>query len=110
MAQKKTYIMAENELQKPEGADVEFYSGDVTGLVKRLRGVGKKDIWLVGGSKVISAFMNARLIDRFIIFVVPIILTKGIHLFTDIDKEAVLRCRGATHYKSGLVELDYRMD
>lgn len=42
MAQKKTYIMAENELQKPEGADVEFYSGDVTGLVKRLRGRQKR--------------------------------------------------------------------
>jgi len=42
-----------------------------------------KDIWLVGGGKLIDAFIKKDVIDRYIITVLPTILGKGIPLFLD---------------------------
>lgn len=104
---KKLYVITRRELEKPAKANIEFYSGDLTRLVKSIKASSDKDIWLLGGGKLIGSFVNESLIDEFMIFVVPIILGEGIALFQNTEKEAELRLMGSKQYLSGLVLLHY---
>jgi dihydrofolate reductase len=45
-----------------------------------LRSAPGKDIWLVGGGELIAAFLDAGLIDEFIIHVIPTLIGEGIPL------------------------------
>lgn len=73
----------------PKG--VEVYNGDSAELIARLKreiakdqkkkSSEKKDIWLIGGGDSIVSFHQAGLIDRWEIFIAPIMLGEGIPLF-----------------------------
>lgn len=76
---KKVYVLTHRELVNPYG--VQFVHGDVSELIKSLKQSTKKNIWLVGGSKIIEQCMRAKLIDRYIITIIPTILSEGIPLF-----------------------------
>lgn len=61
--------------------------GDVMEFVK---GLGRgKNIWIVGGNTVLAPLLDADLVDHMIIQVAPVLLGKGILLFT--QQEAVKR-------------------
>lgn len=68
---------------------VEFYSGDLTELVKSIN----ENIWCFGGAKVIKSFLEANLIDEFQITIIPKIIGKGKRLFEigdyDLDLELI---------------------
>lgn len=101
----------------PKG--VEAYDGDPAELVARLKreiadgttkkSSVKKDIWLIGGGESILAFHRAGLIDRWEIFIAPILLGEGIPLFPRHD--AGLRHLRLTHLKryekTGFIEAWY---
>jgi dihydrofolate reductase len=53
---------------------------DVAGFTRRLKQQDGKNIWLVGGADLLDCFLRERLVDEFIITVIPIILGKGIPL------------------------------
>jgi dihydrofolate reductase len=64
---------------------------------------------LVGGSKIISNFMNLGFIDEIIITIIPpTVLGDGIPLFVDIQKEAKFDLIKTTDYDT-LVELHYKI-
>lgn len=54
------------------------------------------DIWIIGGSSLIPALINANLIDVYQITTVPVILGSGISLFTGETKQCVLQLEAAT--------------
>ena len=68
-----------------------------------------KDIWLVGGSQLIKAFLEEDLVDDMIVFIVPIILGGGIPLFDRIGKEIKLKMTNTERYKSGLLRMEYNL-
>ncbi|HCD06795.1 dihydrofolate reductase family protein [Companilactobacillus crustorum] len=64
--------------------NIHFFDGEVVDLVKGLKKESaKKDIWIVGGSSIIAPLVNADLIDTYQIGIVPIVLGKGIPLFSE---------------------------
>jgi len=65
----------------PEG--VETWRGTVQGLAARLKAdlLGDNTVWVVGGAKVMTEFLDAGLIDRIELFVVPVKLGGGIPPF-----------------------------
>ncbi len=67
-----------------------------------------KDIWLIGGSDIISTFLNLKFIDEIILSVIPVVLGKGIPLFKNIMKEIKLELLKTTEYDE-LVELSYKV-
>ena len=57
---KKNYVFSHNAGVKTKNKDVEF-SSDIVGFVRHLIRLKGRDIWLVGGSDIISIFLNASL-------------------------------------------------
>lgn len=103
---RKLYVVTKRQLPK-RNSSVEFYAGDVSELVNGLKATLEKNIWLVGGSQLITSFMNRGLVDQVMLFVVPVILTEGVPLFDNIHEEISLRLRGSQSYATGLVKLHY---
>ena len=103
---KKSYVFTRNSDHKKDG-DIQFVN-DVEKLTKNILSNPGMNIWLVGGSKIISNFMNLGFIDEIIITIIPTVLGNGIPLFVDIQKEAKFELIKTTDYDT-LVELHYKI-
>ena len=91
---------------KPDKSVI-FYNGDLKKLVQDLKKKNERDVWLVGGSKLVTSFMNQNLIDEYIISIIPVILREGIPMFKDINHKRRLALVETKTYSSGIVQLRY---
>jgi len=88
---------------------VEAYSGPVEPLADRLRTETRGDVWLVGGGESIQSFLLAGLVDRWQIFVMPVLLHAGVHMFPSSAAPATtLRLVQSRSYSNGVVEQEYQ--
>jgi dihydrofolate reductase len=85
---------------------VTFINEDIATHVSKLKELKGKDIWLVGGGKMIQPILEENIIDEMIITIIPIILGSGIPLFTS-SKRNTLFDLTDTKSHSGLVMLTY---
>ena len=113
---KKVYVFTHNaevekEKKKKKTLDVEYIDDDIPNFVRGLvqQPVGNRNIWLLGGGEIVSILLNADLVDEIILSVHPIILGKGIPLFSNINKRVNLRLLESIPFESGLVQLCYRI-
>jgi dihydrofolate reductase len=107
---KKNYVFSRNQqslggMEKDD--EVEFVGKDVRKFVEQLVNSSGKDIWLVGGSEIISILLKADLLHDIIISIHPKILGKGILLFKNTEKEMNLKMINCKAFDSGLVQLYY---
>ncbi len=102
---KMSYVFTRNNEQNND--NVQFVS-DVEKLVRKILSVSGLDIWLVGGSQIISTFMNLGFVDEIILSVIPVHLGNGIPLFTNIQNETKFELLKTTDYDT-LVELHYKV-
>ncbi|WP_124727900.1 dihydrofolate reductase family protein [Staphylospora marina] len=70
---------------------VRYVNEDPGVFVKRLKNKPGGHIWLVGGAELIRDFIEADLIDEWIIGVVPILIGRGIPLFYPNNRETGLK-------------------
>ncbi len=101
---KKCYVVA-SELMEFD-ANIEVITADSIDLFKQLTQLDGLDIWLVGGAKLIGLFMREKIIDKFIITVIPTLLGSGIPLFMGDNAEVELRLSNVRAI-DGMVELTY---
>ena len=102
-----TWVVTHRELPAPHGADIRFASGDVTEVLESVRGEVEGNVWLVGGADLVRQFLDARLIDELMLFVVPVVLGGGTPLFGGV-RPAELELVATREWSTGLVELRYR--
>ena len=76
--------------------------------VDEIKSNSKKNIWIIGGGKLISEFINQNMIDEMTITIIPIILGKGIKLFTNEPKESNFQLLGVESFNTGIVNLNYK--
>lgn len=107
--EKKSYVFTRQKESLRRENNVEFASGGIKEFVHQLKGSTEEDIWLMGGSQLIKAFLEENLIQDLIIFVVPKILGSGIPLFDHIGKEIRLKTLRVEKYENGLVRMDYEV-
>ena len=74
---------------------VHFFSGDLARQVRRLREQQGRGIWVCGGADVIRQLLEADLIDRLEIFVIPVLLGGGIRLFPELEHPLALELESA---------------
>ncbi len=86
---------------------VVFVKGSIKKFINNLEEKSHKNIWLVGGSNLLSGFLNEKQVDELIIFVIPIILKKGIPLFSNIETSPHISLQSIKKYQNGVVELHY---
>ena len=77
--------------------------------VEKIKNTPGKDIWLYGGSDLISTFMKLNLIDEYRLSIHPILLGAGKPLFTDTNRLGLKLIKVNT-YPSGVVQLIYHRD
>ena len=66
-----------------------------------------KNIWLYGGGKLITTFINLGLVDVYRLAVHPVILGSGKPLFKDIKERVRLKLSDVKASKSGVILLSY---
>ncbi|MBN4005453.1 dihydrofolate reductase family protein [Nostoc sp. LPT] len=105
--EKKSFVFTQRNFQS-DREDVVFVSDPVKQALANIEAQGFKNIWLVGGGKLINSFLQHSLIDEYIISTIPIILGGGIHLFPPSNHEEKLELINSQQYPSGLLQAHYR--
>jgi dihydrofolate reductase len=103
----KNYILSKRLMPIPDGIDAEFFHGDLRQLIDKISGETTGTIYVAGGGRVISGFLNARLVDDLIQFVAPVLLKEGKPLYSGLFDEIQLDLREVIEYRSGIVRLHY---
>lgn len=99
-----TYVFTHH--QQPDADGIRFVNADPVALVRQLQTQAGKDIWICGGADIVRQLMQADLIDRYRITVIPTLLGGGVRLFEETGKAVPLRLLH-TSAKNGMVELIY---
>ena len=90
--------------------NTEFISDNIIEEVNKLKNAPGKDIWLYGGSSLITTFINLGLVDEFRLSVHPVILGEGKPLFIDIQQRLNLKIASTRTFSSGVVQLVYHLN
>jgi len=105
---KETYIITRTK--QPSIGNLSFYTGSLKDLVLRLKNNGGKNIFIDGGAELVNELLKEKLIDEFIISVIPILVGDGIKLFKDGRPEQILRLLSTKQFETGLVQLHYSLE
>jgi dihydrofolate reductase len=101
-----TVVVTSRELPSTR-ASVEFYSGDLKGLVDEILAPRYGNIWLVGGAMLCQSFLRLGLVDEIRLSIAPVLLGDGLSLFGNSSTEKRWRLKDVVAYKTGIVELLY---
>ena len=106
---KPTFVLTTRDLPRTRES-VEFYSGDLAGLVNgRLRPKFRR-IWFAGGGAVSGECIRRGLADEVSFSILPILIGDGISFFEKLDKDVPLHLAEVKAYKNGMVELRYEVN
>jgi dihydrofolate reductase len=106
----RTYVCSAQPPPSRRPPGVEFVSEPIASLAGRLRAAGGKDIWLMGGGKIIASFLDAGAVDQFIINVVPVLIGDGIPLIAPRHRHTPLRLLSTHQFADGVVQLHYEVE
>jgi dihydrofolate reductase len=104
-ADKNTYIITRTA--RPDAGMTVFYTGNIKDLVVRLKGEKGENIFIDGGAEVVHELLKEKLIDEFVISVIPILVGNGLKLFNDGRPEQRLKLVSVKHFDTGLTQLHY---
>lgn len=107
---KRTYVVSRDKDIKIETEATEAWHGDLPGLVAHFEEKGCDHVWLVGGGELVTSFLKAKLIDRMVVSLHPILLGHGIPLFPKDFPAEMLDLEDVEAFESGLVKLTYAFD
>jgi dihydrofolate reductase len=104
----KTFVLTTRHLPR-RGDTVEFYSGDLTGLVQdRLRPTFR-NIWFVGGGAVCGECLRLGLVDEVRYSILPIVIGAGVRFFENVGRDVPLHLAEVKAYQSGMIALRYEV-
>lgn len=105
-ADKTIYVISHHNWG--ESGNIKFITENITERITALQSEPGKDIWLFGGGELISILLAADLVDEMQIAYIPVILGKGIPLFSEQSKESKWELTGNTAYDSGVLIAEYK--
>jgi len=105
---KPTFVLTSRELPQVRST-VEFYSGDLVQFVNAHLRTKFHSIWFVGGGAVSGECLRRGLADEVRYSIVPILIGDGIPFFEKLGADVALHLAEVKAYKSGMVELSYRV-
>jgi len=105
-ADKDSYIITRTP--QPAKGNISFYTGDLKELVLRLKSEQGKNIFIDGGAEIVNELLKQKLIDEFIISIIPILIGNGTKLFKDGRPEQTLKFVDAKKFDTGLLQVHYK--
>lgn len=100
-----TYVFTHQDC--PGAPGLRFVHSSPAQLVRQLRQQPGRDIWVCGGAQLVHQLLEADLVDRFYITVIPTLLGEGVRLFAPTGKALELELVSTQSY-NGMVDLAYR--
>lgn len=83
---------------------------DPAELVKQLKNLQGKGIYVDGGAEVVNSLLREKLIDHMVISVIPVILGDGVRLFREENPQQSLQLLQSKAFPSGLVQMEYAVE
>jgi dihydrofolate reductase len=105
-AGKASYVLTNRNLITPRN-DVFFIANGIEELLRTLSEHQHQRVWIVGGGKIASLFVQYGLIDEYLLFIIPVLLDSGIPLFQSVPDRS-LELVEVKSYPSGAAKLHYR--
>ena len=105
---KPTFVLTTRELPKRRDS-VEFYCGDLAGLVTGRLRPAFRSIWVVGGAAVAGECLRLGLADEVRYSILPVLIGDGIPFFKGLDRDVALHLMEARAYKNGMIELRHEV-
>jgi dihydrofolate reductase len=87
--------------------DVTVTSKELEELLDQLSASGVERAWLLGGGSLAGSFRDRRLINEYIISIIPVILGEGIPMFSASAEREYLELTSARPFANGVVQLRY---
>ena len=104
--EKRTYVISRYKWNAKE--NIHFISENIIEMISEIRKQASKNILLIGGSELISIMLTADLIDEMQIVYFPVILGKGIPLFSEQSKESIWELTASKPYENGVLSVRYQ--
>ena len=103
---KEVYIITRNE--DYTSSNYKYFNGDLKELVKTLKNKEGAHIYCDGGAEIANELMHHKLIDEYIISIIPVMLGNGVRLFKDNRPPENMKLISSNAYKKGVVQLHYQ--
>lgn len=94
----QSYVYSRSAQPGDSSGDIEFVNMEIPVFADKLKSVPGKNIWVVGGSELLAGFMEAGLIDEFIISIAPVVIGSGIPLFEKSHLMTEYKLKGIKRY------------
>ena len=108
MHSKQKYVFSRTK--KDDNTNAIFINSNIRERVLEIMHQPGKNIWLYGGGKLTTTFLNLDLIDVYKLAVHPVILGCGKPLFEGIKEKHKLKLIDEQEFKSGVTTLTYEAD
>jgi len=108
--QQPAWVFSSHELPSLAGADIRFVQGDVRPIHAQMRAAAQgKNLWLVGGGRLVGQFYDAGLLDELIVQIGSVTLGAGKPLLPRQITSPSFRLVSVQQYGTGLAELRYEV-
>ncbi len=94
---KTCYIMSRTLQDSLKGTHI--IREDILSFVKKLKDVPGQHIWIVGGGELLQSFIKAGLVDELYLQIAPVMIGRGIPLFSPADMESRFSLKEVRQYK-----------
>ena len=95
----------------PDGhPNVTIVPGEPGEFVADLKAKPGKDIWLFGGGLLFRSLLEAGMVDRVEVGVIPVLLGDGVPLLPGLDRLARLQLHSVEEFPSGIVLIKYDLE
>lgn len=105
-ADKNTFVITRTV--RPNIGNTIFYTGKLKDLISALKIGQGKNIFIDGGAEIVNEILKEKLIDEFIISIIPILVGGGTRLFESGRPEQILELISIKQFSKGLVQLHYK--
>lgn len=105
---KPTWIFTTRNLEILQGANLRIVKTPED-LIREAGLKNLKHLWLVGGGKLASLFLEKKLLTHLNIFVMPVKLNTGIPVFANHKLENILNERTKIFHKKGFAQIEIEL-
>jgi dihydrofolate reductase len=102
-----TYVLTSQPYLEED--NVVFTDKEIQEVIAMAKEYSDGDIWLYGGAKTVKQFIDANVIDQYVIHIEPVILGTGIPLFLYSETDILLKLVNQYEYKNKIT-LVYERD
>lgn len=101
-------VVFSKTLKESSWKNTTLANGDLTEEVNKLKSVNGNYMMVYGGASFVSSLIDAELIDDYYLFVNPVLIGKGLRIFSETPIKVNLKLIDSKKYDCGITVLHYQ--